>query len=764
MTKLLKILLWTMVSLVLVIVLASVLIPILVDPNDYKEEIAQQVQAKTGRTLTIEGDIDLSISLPLSVSLELGKIELSNAKGFADKPFARMQGASIFVSIMPLITANRLDVGEIKLAGMELNLIKNKQGVTNWADLSSSPAEQGDSSPASEQTPATKEDTSESSSMPAINVAGLTITDAIINWTDEQANQQVSLSKSNINISELIEDKPFNFKISTHIQVVDLTQGSQPAIMGDFSLETKPTISLSKQLFQLPGTQLALDLKGKMLPGGSNKTTLTGDITFDGNTQKLSIDKMALTSIDLTADIAPDGQNTTTLIGNIQFDGKAQKLDINDMKLTSLDMVINGLFHAEKLNSSPEFSGQVSIDQFSPQKLAASLGSALPKMKEAKALNSADVKMTFKGTKDTVTISSLEANLDDTSLKGTASIKNFKAPYYGFDLTLNQLNLDYYALANQEQAQPAATPASTQSNSKKTTPPKPTSSENAPIFPVEMLRKLNLNGKLAIAQFIAGGAKMKNVVIVLKGKNGLVQLAPLKANLYSGSINLNTDIDVRGKTPKLKIINELTNVQIGDLLQDTTGSQEFTGAANIKANITTLGNDKNRLVKNSNGKVNLLVTNGKIKKLDILNTLRKADALLKGKVAPTSAQEKNTEFTELKGTFNVKNGVVQNNDLTSKSPVMELTGTGYADFPKEYLDYTLSVKLLNSLKIDDDSQGTDYKSKEIPYTIKGKFSDLSEQANISKVLEQEVKKSVEKKLNKKLEEKFGDKFKGLLKF
>lgn len=715
MTKLLKILLWIVASLVIIVVLASILLPILIDPNDYKDEISQQVFDKTGRTLTIEGDIDLSISLPLSVSLELGEIELSNAKGFIDKPFARMQGASLFVSIMPLLTDNRLDVGEIKLTGMELNLIKNKQGQTNWADLSAdspAPSKQEKQAP-----PAAKTD-SDKDSIPAISVAGLTITDALISWTDEQANQQISLSKSNISISELIEDKPFELKVATHIT------SSQPKIMGDFTLKTSPTISLSRQLFKLPGTTLSLDLSGDVLPGGANKTTLSGDINFDG---------------------------------------KTQVLDINKMKLTSFDMVINGLFHADKLDSAPEYSGQVSIEQFSPKKLATTLGAALPKMKQAKALNSADAKMTFKGDKNAVTISSLEANLDDTTLKGTASISNFQTPHYGFDLALNQLDLDHYALAEQTQAKPAVNPGSKNSAKKKSGTPSGTSN-SAPIFPVETLRQLNLNGKLSIAQFIAGGAKMSNVVIVLQGKNGLVQLAPLKASLYSGTINLNTDIDARGKTPKLKIINELKNVQIGDLLQDTTGSQEFTGAANISANISTLGNDKDRLVKNSNGKVKLLVTDGNIKKLNILNTLRKADALLKGRVVPTSTQAKNTEFTELKGTLNVKNGIVHNDDLTSKSPVMELTGKGYADLPKEYLDYTLSVKLLNSLKIDEKSQGTDYKGKEIPYTIKGKFSELSEQANVSKVLEQEVKKSIEKKLNKKLEDKFGDKFKGLLKF
>jgi len=718
MTKLIKIFLGIIVSLVLIVVLAAILIPILVDPNDYKDEIAQQVLDKTGRTLTIEGDIDLSISLPLSVSLELGKLELSNAKGFTDKPFARMQGASLYVAIMPLLTNNRLDIGEIKLAGMELNLIKNKQGLDNWSDLSAE-KESSTSTPAAtaQPTETSTEKKAEKQSMPAISIAGLTISDALISFTDEQAKQNISLSKSNITISELVEDKPFDLSISTYIK------SSNPAIKGDFSLKSSPTVSLSRQLFQLPGTVLSLDLTGDALPGGGNKTTLSGDINFDG---------------------------------------KTQLLDINKMNLSSFDMVINGQFKAGKLDSSPEFNGQVSIEQFSPKQLAATLGAALPKMKEEKALNSADAKLTFKGNKNTLTISSLEANLDDISLKGNASIKDFEKPFYGFDLTLNQLNLDYYALAKQ-----AGTPAEPQAETTAVTNKPPAakkSKSTTPLFPVETLRELNLNGKLTIAQFIAGGAKMTNVVIVLKGNNGLVQLAPLKADLYKGTIDLKTDIDARGKTPKLKIINELKNVQIGDLLQDTSGSQEFTGAANISANITSNGNDKDRLVKNSNGTAKFLVTDGHIKKLDILTTIRKADALLKGKSAPSDTQDKNTKFTELKGTMKIRNGVIHNNDLASKSPLMELTGKGYADLPKEYLDYTLSIKLLNSLQIDDESQGTDYKGQEIPYTIKGKFSELSEQANVSKLLEKEVKKKAVKKLNKKLEEKFGDKFKGLLKF
>ncbi len=728
MTKLIKILIGIIVSLIVVVIAAAVLIPILVDPNDYKDEITQQVYNQTGRTLTIEGDINLSVSLPLSVSLELGKLELSNAEGFADKPFARMQSASLYVAIMPLLSANRLDVGEIKLAGMELNLIKNKQGKTNWADLSGAqkaPAE-GKKTGSAKKEPTANKEPSANKELPAISVAGVNISDAVINWTDEQAGQSISLSKTNISISELIEDKPFELSITTHIN------STQPAIKGNFSLSSSPTISLSKQLFQLPATELSVDLSGDALPGGANKTKLSGDIIFNG---------------------------------------KSRQLDIKKMQLSTYEMVINGLFHAEQLDSAAQFNGQISIEPFSPKKLAAVLGASLPEMKQDKALTSADAEITFKGNQQSVTISSLQANLDDTSLKGTASIKNFSKPLYGFDLALNQLNLDYYALAEQAGSVTEKAPAATKKTPAKKKASATKNTSTAPLFPVDTLRQLNLDGQLAIAQFIAGKAKMTNVLIVLKGKNGLVQLAPLKADLYKGTINLKTDIDVRGKTPKLKIINDLKNVQIGDLLLETTGSQEFTGTANISANITTSGNDQNHLLKNSNGTVKLLVTDGHIKKLDVISTLRKAQALYRGTKAPTEDQDKNTKFTELKATLAIKNGVIHNNDLTSKSPIISVTGKGYADLPKEYMDYTLMVTLLDSLKIDKKSQGADLSSKSIPYTIKGKFSELSETADVSKVLGDEVKRRAQKELDKQLDKhkdklgkELGDKLKGFLKF
>ena len=54
--KLIKFLLKTIVTLILLIVIIAIAIPFLINPNDYKQQIAEQVKLQTGRDLKINGD------------------------------------------------------------------------------------------------------------------------------------------------------------------------------------------------------------------------------------------------------------------------------------------------------------------------------------------------------------------------------------------------------------------------------------------------------------------------------------------------------------------------------------------------------------------------------------------------------------------------------------------------------------------------------------------------------------------------------------
>ena len=129
---------------VVLIVGAVVYITTVVDPNDYKEQIAEAVGESTGRQLTLEGDLELSVFPSLRIAI--GPAQLSNADGFADAPFARIGGAELQVALMPLLS-ERLEIGRATLSGLQLNLARDAQGRNNWQDLNQREADSADPDP-----------------------------------------------------------------------------------------------------------------------------------------------------------------------------------------------------------------------------------------------------------------------------------------------------------------------------------------------------------------------------------------------------------------------------------------------------------------------------------------------------------------------------------------------------------------------------------------------------------------------------------------
>ena len=88
-------------ALIALIVVAVTLIVLFVDPNDYRDDIAAAVETRTGRKLTLSGDLKLSV-FPW-IALETGAATLSDAPGFGDEPFVSIDGARVSVKLLPLL-------------------------------------------------------------------------------------------------------------------------------------------------------------------------------------------------------------------------------------------------------------------------------------------------------------------------------------------------------------------------------------------------------------------------------------------------------------------------------------------------------------------------------------------------------------------------------------------------------------------------------------------------------------------------------------
>ena len=131
----LKIAGWVIGGLIALIGVALLLVVLFVDPNDYRDDIAQAVEQRTGRRLTLSGDLKLSV-FPW-VALDVGPATLGDAPGFGDEPFVSIERARVGVRLLPLLRGD-LEVGHVQLEGARIRLVTDSSGRNNWADLGES--------------------------------------------------------------------------------------------------------------------------------------------------------------------------------------------------------------------------------------------------------------------------------------------------------------------------------------------------------------------------------------------------------------------------------------------------------------------------------------------------------------------------------------------------------------------------------------------------------------------------------------------------
>ena len=110
-------------------VLALVVIPYLIDLNNYKREIAAEVTALTGRALRIDGAIDLAI-LP-TPTITVRDLRLANAPGGVATDMLRVKAAQARVSFWPLLS-RQIKIERLVLLEPKLALERLADGRVNW--------------------------------------------------------------------------------------------------------------------------------------------------------------------------------------------------------------------------------------------------------------------------------------------------------------------------------------------------------------------------------------------------------------------------------------------------------------------------------------------------------------------------------------------------------------------------------------------------------------------------------------------------------
>lgn len=345
MKKTIKIISVSVGVVLLLVVAIAIALPFVVDPNDYKPEIAQAVKQRTGRVLDFKGDITLSV-FPW-IGLELGETRLSNARGFGNKPFAKVQRVSIKIKLLPLLR-NQIVVNKIVLDGLQLNLARNRKGVTNWDDLMRAAA--SSSSAATEST----SDETRTGEAVTVAVAGIDIRHGEFHWADAMTGDDYRIRNLDLQTSELALGK------STQLHLgFDAESGSPPV-----------------------KTRIDLD----------------GDVLFDPDTQRLKIGKLKLKAAGLTLIASIDGKNVidapkfsgtlhlasfnardflaelgikiemqdpnalTRVSMSTHFNATTKKVSLKKLKLQLDDSTVTGTLSA-RLSATPSYRFSLALDE-----------------------------------------------------------------------------------------------------------------------------------------------------------------------------------------------------------------------------------------------------------------------------------------------------------------------------------------------------------------------------------------------------------------
>ena len=433
----------------------------------------------------------------------------------------------------------------------------------------------------------------------------------------------------------------------------------------------------------------ALLLDGKLTVGSIlyNQYQISGlnvGINADG-------EKLALSGLDVKVD-------DSRIKGNLAISQFAKPLYLFDLDIDQLD--------ADKYTvaSSSDSKTDKPLDLTALNTLNAEGGLRIGNLKYGKT-KASNIRIGMKADGKKLSLNPLVANVNDSQINASLDISRFNDPTYHFNVNIDKLDADRYL---------------THSNANNK------SSGDAPID-LSALRKLSASGEAKIGWLKLANVKTENVYVALKVEGGEATLSPFSANLYQGNMSGMLKVDAR-TTPNIAFKQSMNAVSIGPLMVDAINNDMLEGKGTVNIDITTQGNSVTALKKALTGSASLSLADGAIKGIDIAGSIRDLKNkvnLLKAKDSLNADSKKKTDFSELTASFNIKNGVAHNEDLSMKAPILRLgkgDNRGDIDIANETINYLAKPTIVNSLKGQDGADLNALAGFAIPIKITGPFT------------------------------------------
>src|SRR5712691_1712815 len=257
--KVLKYVLLAVGGVVALVLLALAVVVAIFDPNRYKPEITAAVKDKTGRTLAIEGNLRLTV-FP-SVGVAVGKTSLSEPD--SSRTFARIDEARMSLALLPLFS-RKVVVDRVTLSGLTADLVKHKDGKTNFDDLLNAPGEAAAPPPRSKPAPKP----APRAGAVRLDIAGIEIRSSTVAWRDDSSGTRLKASLAEFRTGRIASGVPGKLSLAAKIE------------------GTKPRVDL-----RLSDESAGAKASGTSLKGDAEIDLAPQSIRFDLALDRLDVDR-----------------------------------------------------------------------------------------------------------------------------------------------------------------------------------------------------------------------------------------------------------------------------------------------------------------------------------------------------------------------------------------------------------------------------------------------------------------------------------------
>jgi AsmA protein len=652
MSKPLKIIL-SLVGLFVVLVLAAVIIvPLVVDPNDYRDEIARTVEEDTGRSFEIEGDISLSVFPWLG--LEIGRTRLGNPPGFGSEDFAEIGSAAVGAKLLPLLFSRRLEISTLRLDGLRLNLLRLADGKANW---------EGFGGDADAPAPEARGD-----GLRIERVDGLRLTDALIRFEDRQAGSVMEASIPRLSTGGLAPGRAFPVEAEAELT---LDEGKTRV-----AANLDANLDFAEDFSTLAVKDLSLEFTGPAVAGGPRSG------------------RLAAPQIDLDV----DGQSLEIPELSIEVAGVRARVEVSGASIVD----------------DPSFTGRLGVEEFSPRALLERLGETVPQTADAAVFGKASMGSRFRFADEQVEFDELRLLLDDTTLTGTASLGLGETTRIRSQLDVDDLDLDRYLPPEDATTEEDET------------------GEDTPLA-FEWLEGLDLDASLRIDKLKISGLILADTRARAVAADGVLTLQPITAGLYGGRLEGNARLDARRSPATLSLQQSLSALQLQPFVQDLADFDRLTGTAKLGATLTTTATSTAELMSGLNGELDFEVADGAWKGVNLWFEIQRAWAVVKGRPAPQKASA-DTDFRQIKGTAEIRDGVLRNDDLVGGLPFLGLAGRGQVNLAESKLDYQLTATVIRQAVDEATGEASELAGASIPLKLSGGLDSPSVKVDLGSLV------------------------------